>query len=131
MFVGDNLVQKVHPEQRYAVISVHKGHTTVVKLSAIDKCGQMSNFSQISIAPTNHSDSDVETTTAVGWDYTTATAGDSQGISSITLGLLLTCIIFTTLMSVFFVILCTVIILMRYKHHPISGSDNETVTVRD
>ena len=122
--IAENLVQKVHPEQRYAVIDVYSGFTAVVRLAAIDKCGQVSNYSQISITPTNHSDSGMEN---IVTSVTTATARDDQGTSSPILSLVLipvicSCII--ALVSMFLAILCTVI-LIRHKHHPVPDSDTD------
>ena len=95
LYIGENLIQKVHPEQRYAVINVHNGFTTVVRLTAIDKCGQMS----------------------------TVTAGDStnRGISSITVGVVLSCFI-ALLMLVSGGILCTVYIMICHRK-PLSISN--------
>ena len=127
------MVQKVHPEQRYAVINVHNGLTTFVKVVAIDKCGQVSDFSQIFISPMNRSGSDEETAvtvttaTVTDHDYTTTTARDSQGISSTTLSLMLTgSIVLTALISMSLAILCT-LILIRHRLHPVSDSDTGRV----
>lgn len=123
LYIGENLIQKVHPEQRYAVINVHNGFTTVVRLTAIDKCGQMSNYSHISIVPMSHSDFENETSTTSTVDYTTVTAGDStnRGISSITVGVVLSCFI-ALLMLVSGGILCTVYIMICHRK-PLSISN--------
>ena len=125
LYIGENLIQKVHPEQRYAVINVHNGFTTVVRLAAIDKCGQMSNYSHISIVPMSHLDFENETSTMSTVDYTTATAGDStnRGISSITVGLVLSC--FIALMLVSGGILCTIYIKMICRRKSLSISNFE------
>ena len=130
LYIGENLVQKVHHEQRYAVINIQNGLArTIVKLASIDQCGQISNFSQISIVRMNHSDSEVETTvtTVIDQDYTTATTTDSQGTinSSSTLSLTLAiCIVIP--MSVSMVIVCALILFLwiRLKHmrRPISNT---------
>ena len=133
MHIGENLVQKVHPEQRYAVINVNNGLTSIVKLATIDKCGQVSDFSQISITPMNRSDSDEETTvtvtTVTGQDYTTTTSDrESQGITSTTLGLVLALISCIVLISMSFAILCTVTVI-RHRYHPITDSNTGRVRV--
>lgn len=69
---NDSLIQRVHSDQHYAVITVEKGVTTTLKLAAADKCGQVSSRASISITP--NLISEPETTTMSNSDnHTTAT----------------------------------------------------------
>ena len=131
LYIGENLVQKVHHEQRYAVINIQNGLArTIIKLASIDQCGQTSNFSQISIVRMNHSDSEVETT-VIDQDYTTATTTDSQGTINSSSNLSLTLSI-SIVMSMFMVIACALMLLLwiriRLKYRPVSNTNNNMMS---
>ena len=51
LYANDTLVQRIHADQRYALISLQEGTTTAVKVAAANKCGQVSNYSLVSISP--------------------------------------------------------------------------------
>ena len=51
LYANDTLVQRIHADQRYALVSLQEGTTTTVKVVAANKCGQVSNYSLVSISP--------------------------------------------------------------------------------
>ena len=52
LYANDTLVQRIHADQRYALISLQEGTTTTVKVVAVNKCGRFSNYDNlVSITP--------------------------------------------------------------------------------
>ena len=51
LYSNDTLVQRVHADQRYALIDLQEGVPTTVNVAAANKCGQISNFSTETITP--------------------------------------------------------------------------------
>ena len=86
LFLNDTLVQRVHADQRYALIDLQEfeGVPTTVKVAASNKCGQISNFSTEIITPstTNRSQTTVVPTTdndtTAGPDIQTDTSVDDS-----------------------------------------------------
>ena len=62
LYANETPIQRIHPDQRYAVITLQNNATTIVKITAVDKCRQMSNYSSITITPdqTNSDDTSTE-----------------------------------------------------------------------
>ena len=104
LYANDILVQRIHADQRYALISLQEGVTTTVKVAAVNKCGQVSNHSVISItsdprAPQTKTELDGYVTTspdvqtdAKMYNYT---SGSQQSIASL---IILACTIFLALL---------------------------------
>ena len=91
LFLNDTLVQRVHADQRYALINLQEGVPTTVKVAAANKCGQISNFSTetVTSATTNRPQTTVMPTT--NDDATAAqmvdnsTSGSQQSMASLVL----------------------------------------------
>ena len=75
---NDSLLQRIHSDQHYAVVTVGKGVTTTIKLAAVDKCGQVSTHASTSITPSVISEHEI-TPTPNSNDRTTTTATTVEG----------------------------------------------------
>ena len=53
LYLNDNLIQSIQANQRYAVVSIDNDVTNTIKIAAADTCGQVSNFSSITIPLNN------------------------------------------------------------------------------
>ena len=51
LYANDILVQRIHADQRYALISLQEGVTTTIKVVAANRCGQVGNYSLVTIIP--------------------------------------------------------------------------------
>ena len=84
LFLNDTLVQRVHADQRYALINLQEGVPTIIKVAAANKCGQISNFSLVTITPAT---TNRPQTTVVAATDDDATAGpDVQMVDDSTSG---------------------------------------------
>ena len=100
VYANDTLVQTIHAKQRYALIGLQEGTTTTVKVVAVNKCGQVSNYSLVSI----RSDVTINPHTSDNAVTTSSTPGDQDsdrfsGSQQITASLVL--LICTTLLALF------------------------------
>lgn len=97
LYLNDTLVQRVHTDQRYALVSLQEGVPTTVKVAAANKCGQISNFSTETITPATTNRPQTTVTVAVTDNDATAsprpvvqtdydsTSGSQQSMASLVL----------------------------------------------
>ena len=79
LFANDTLVQRIHVDQRYALISLQEDVTTTVKVVAVNRCGQVGNYSLVTITPATANDPHTGLlTTAAASDGYAKTSPDVQ-----------------------------------------------------
>ena len=53
LYLNDNLIRSIQANLRYAVVSIDNDVTNTIKIAAADTCGQVSNFSSITVPLNN------------------------------------------------------------------------------
>ena len=51
IYVNDTLLQRIHADQTYALVSLQEGITATIKVAAANRCGQISDYSFVTITP--------------------------------------------------------------------------------
>ena len=73
VYVNDALLQRIHADQTYALVSLQEGITATIKVAAANRCGQISNYSFVTIMPERP-----QTTTVAASDVYTTTSPDAR-----------------------------------------------------
>ena len=71
IYVNNTLLQRIHADQTYALVSLQEGITATIKVAAANRCGQISNYSFVTIMPERP-----QTTTVAASDVYATTSPD-------------------------------------------------------
>ena len=72
IYVNDTLLQRIHAEQTYALVSLQEGITATIKVATANRCGQISDYSFVTIMPERP-----QTTTVAASDVYATTSPDA------------------------------------------------------